>query len=99
MKHLAAILTALSLVACSGRGGDTSNVDNTLNPYDDGRRAAAEMVAECTDSVAVQDFLLEFQADTYQVELSHGTEAAAERRHGFETAVRELDPDLAATIF
>ena len=67
--------------------------------YRSGYDAALTMINTCGDSVQVQDFILEFMATNYQIELKDGKDAASNHRKGFEDAVRETDPALASSIF
>lgn len=101
MKTLRYILTAATafLVACGSSDSADATPQTGTSAYDEGRRAAERMLDECADSVAIQNFLLEFLADNYQIELNEGKQAAADNRYGFETMVTERNPELAAKLF
>ncbi len=102
LSNIAASLAALMLGACScssGSRSDGSAADTTSVSYRSGYDAALTMINTCGDSVQVQDFILEFMATNYQIELKDGKDAASNHRKGFEDAVRETDPALASSIF
>lgn len=104
MNHHTCLLASVTLLTLSGcscssdKTGGNGKADTTSVAYHEGRDAAQTMIYTCGDSVEVQDFLLDFHADTYQTELKDGPDAARDRRQGFEDALREFDPDMAARI-
>lgn len=104
MKTLSTVITcfaALMLYGCSCSSEKESGAaaaDTTSVAYHEGRNAAQTMIYTCDDSIAVQNFILDFQAHNYQIELNDGRDAARDHRRGFEDALREFDPPMADRI-
>ncbi len=100
MKRIFAVAVPLILAACGcGSASGDYATDTTSVAYTAGREAAIEMLELCTDSNAVEDYLLEFHARVYQTELRDGKEAASNLRQGFKDEVSDLSPELAERIF
>jgi len=100
MKKLLATAALLAaLTACRGgndKGDITPVADSTV--YEMGRSHAANMFATCNDSTSLRNYLLDTQAQIYDIEQKNGRQSASDYRHGFEDYVKFHDPALADEI-
>lgn len=113
MKLLLTLLLVATLAlttACSGSSdrraekaaADTSAVYTPADreAYDLGASRASQMLAQCgNDTTAIQDALLEINAEAYAIQTQRSRRSSIDYRRGFIDQLRQEDPLLFATIF
>lgn len=100
MKRLIyAALLAAATASCGGGHSSqpTTVVDSTI--YEMGRSRGADMFSACNDSTEMRIYLLDTQAEIYDIEQKKGRQSAFDYRRGFEDFVKFYDPALAAELF
>lgn len=112
MRHIRILFTSLGLSAmltgcsCDRRDNAVEATPQSLpdgNPkselYNLGARHASDMLIECGDTLAIQDYLLEIAARRSNIGARMGSQAAADYQAGFKDYILNHNDSLARILF
>ena len=111
MHHIRILITTLALTAiltgCSRGHTDAGEATPQSLPdgnpkselYNLGARHASDMLIECGDTLAIQEYLLEIAARRSNIGARMGRQAAADYQSGFKDYIINHNDSLARILF